>query len=42
MSLPVKPRRTAEYQRFNPIESAKLSLHYLTNMTDPMLGHLPY
>lgn len=42
MSLPVKPRRPAEYQRFDPLKSAKLSLHYLTSMTDPALGHLPY
>lgn len=42
MSLSAKTSRPAEYQRFEPLTNAKLAVHYLTNMTDPELGFLPY
>ncbi len=42
MSLLQKTRRPAEYLRFDPLESARLSVGYLSRMTDAALGHLPY
>ncbi len=42
MFQPQKTRRTAEYQSFDPLEGARLSVEYLSRMTDASLGHLPY
>jgi len=42
MPLTPKGNRATEFQPFEPLRSAELAVNYLSQMTDPALGHLPY